>query len=110
MITSIIHETSTYSKSGSSTLTSLVELRVEDSLKTTTKLFRFVYKNGNSYEDFNGECFNKKSGKWNRIFNIDELGFKRDGSSYLILTETELKKRVMEMVNKGREYIKLLYS
>jgi len=72
------------------------------------KVFKFSYSSGNAYEHFNIESFD--GDKLHHVFNITDLGFKRNTSAYCTATETEFKNRVKELTEKGIEFVKSLYS
>jgi len=71
------------------------------------KVFKFSYENGNAFEHFKVELFDGV--KLNLIFNLTDLGLKRNSSAYNLFTEAEFRARVKELNDRAITQIKSLF-
>lgn len=71
------------------------------------KKFKFSYRNGNAFEEFQVEMFDGT--KLNHICSMKDLGETPQTSAYHLKTEVEAGGRVGHLVKLGINFIKLLY-
>jgi len=99
-----------YVKGGTTTASKIVIFIKSDdySSHSTIKRYKFSYRSGNAFEEFNIEQYD--GSKLSPIADIRDLGVKPDQSAFNIMDEKPHKDRIERLMNMGIEYVKNLIS